>query len=411
MWHLDVPQLTVPQQRAILNEIKDTLIVGVYRKMPVHVMPDGKSHECVHARQTGLQHVAKGTADRGGSPGGGLAIGESCHSKGGVDMTSFGLGRYWLRAVALIAMLSGCGGSQPPIGTSGAITQLSTRTTRADHARSWMSPDTKKDDLLYITYPLHGLVVAYTYPQGRLVGTLSGFGSPTTECADKAGNIYIVDSANNVVDKFAHGGTSPIATYTVPENGQPGDCSLDPTTGNLAVIASNVGSIPSIILVYPPGQYEYPQGYTDTGLSNFVDCGYDNIGNLFADGFAGRNYVLTELPYGSSTLENVSLDPSGDLTGAGPVHWDGKFLALGDSTTGLIYRVAVNPSGGAYIESTTTLNGVKPDGQFWTQGNRVIEPDLSENLTFFWRYPAGGSPTQYISGTSPYGVTVSLAAK
>lgn len=83
MWHLDVPQydpdsnypepsakqilyaeeareelaqlkgtlekLTIPQQRAILNEIRDTLVGGVYREMPLHVMPDGSSHECPYA--------------------------------------------------------------------------------------------------------------------------------------------------------------------------------------------------------------------------------------------------------------------------------------------------------------------------------------------------------------------------
>jgi hypothetical protein len=42
-------KLTVPQQRAILNEIRDTVVGGVYRKMPLHVMPDGKSHECPYA--------------------------------------------------------------------------------------------------------------------------------------------------------------------------------------------------------------------------------------------------------------------------------------------------------------------------------------------------------------------------
>ena len=38
-------RLTVPQQREILNEIRDTLVGGVYRKMPLHVMPDGSSSE------------------------------------------------------------------------------------------------------------------------------------------------------------------------------------------------------------------------------------------------------------------------------------------------------------------------------------------------------------------------------
>jgi hypothetical protein len=38
-------KLTVPQQRAILNKIRDTLVGGVYRKMPLHVMPGESSSE------------------------------------------------------------------------------------------------------------------------------------------------------------------------------------------------------------------------------------------------------------------------------------------------------------------------------------------------------------------------------
>ena len=40
-----VEKLTVPQQRAILNEIRDTLVGGVYRKMTLHMISDGTSHE------------------------------------------------------------------------------------------------------------------------------------------------------------------------------------------------------------------------------------------------------------------------------------------------------------------------------------------------------------------------------
>jgi len=38
-------RLTVPQQRAILDEIRDTLIGGVYRRTPLHVTPDGSNPE------------------------------------------------------------------------------------------------------------------------------------------------------------------------------------------------------------------------------------------------------------------------------------------------------------------------------------------------------------------------------
>ncbi|HVR45193.1 MAG TPA: hypothetical protein VMT95_00925 [Candidatus Binatia bacterium] len=42
---LTLQRLTVPQQRTILNEIRDELVGGLYRKMPLHVSPDGSSCE------------------------------------------------------------------------------------------------------------------------------------------------------------------------------------------------------------------------------------------------------------------------------------------------------------------------------------------------------------------------------
>jgi hypothetical protein len=276
-----------------------------------------------------------------------------------------------------------------------------------------MQPGAKKADLLYITYPNSGSVGVYSYPGLQAVGALNAFIEPTSECADKAGNVYIVDGSNHVVDEYAHGGTSPIATFTVPLSGEASSCSVDQTTGNLAATAFSVGSDGPLVLVYQKGEYQYPQSYEDASIFSFFSCSYDNNGNLYADGNStGENYLLTELPHGGSALQSLSLDPSDDLTQAGPIGWDGKFLALGDSGTDVIYRVAISPSGTAYIVGSTTLNGSLPVSQFWIQGKRIIGPDFSENLTFLWHYPAGGSPAKYISGGyGPYGATVSLAAK
>jgi hypothetical protein len=44
------------------------------------------------------------------------------------------------RMSAAMAMLAGCGGSQPPIGASGAIPQNRAVTTRAERGGSWVPP-------------------------------------------------------------------------------------------------------------------------------------------------------------------------------------------------------------------------------------------------------------------------------
>ena len=53
-------------------------------------------------------------------------------------MKSFGLGTYALTGGVSVALLAGCGGSQPPIGALGTIPQTSAIATHADRGKSWM---------------------------------------------------------------------------------------------------------------------------------------------------------------------------------------------------------------------------------------------------------------------------------
>jgi hypothetical protein len=78
-------------------------------------------------------------------------------------------------------------------------------------------------------------VYVYTYPQGRRVGTLTGFSEPQGECSDASGNVFIVDFIPDAttVYEFAHGGMSPIATLNDPADGF--GCAVDPLDGTVAV--------------------------------------------------------------------------------------------------------------------------------------------------------------------------------
>ena len=139
-----------------------------------------------------------------------------------------------LSACTAVAMLAGCGGSQPPTGAPGSMPQTSAIATHADRGKSWMLPGSSSgSDLLYVV-GRKGAVYVLTYPQGKLVGEL---GLPYAVnsgniCSDKNGNILVPDVYEIV--EYAHGGTQPVATlndiyyYSLA-------CSVDPTTGNLAV--------------------------------------------------------------------------------------------------------------------------------------------------------------------------------
>jgi hypothetical protein len=43
----------------------------------------------------------------------------------------------------------------------------------AEHAKSWMLPEAKSEDLLYVSNVY--TITVYSYPKGKLVGTLSNF--------------------------------------------------------------------------------------------------------------------------------------------------------------------------------------------------------------------------------------------
>jgi hypothetical protein len=92
----------------------------------------------------------------------------------------------------MAALLAGCGvlplssskgqdDVQPPVASHGAI------------ARSPASMSGKA--LLYLagspSLP-SGTVYVYTYPQGHLVETLTGFAQPFGECSDSAGDVFVV---------------------------------------------------------------------------------------------------------------------------------------------------------------------------------------------------------------------------
>jgi hypothetical protein len=286
-----------------------------------------------------------------------------------------------------------------------------------------MAPGAAKGDLLYISSYANGEVLVYSYPQGKLVGTLTGFYGPDGICVDKRGDIWIVNNnAAGVVGvvEYKHGGTSPIATLVDPGY-FPVNCSIDPTTGNLAL--SNLETY------YPYKQgnaaiYAHAQGmpklYRDSKLFQVYFSGYDNKGDLYVDGTPSPSFgfQFAELPKGNKTFTNITLK-GGTIYFPGKVLWDGKYVTVGDQTyqnkspeTSGIYQTT---GSGGKIVGTTPLKGSSDVVGFWIQGNTVIAPDIGLLDVRFYRYPAGGKSTKVLPhcegtpGCDAYGAAVSLA--
>ena len=128
-------------------------------------------------------------------------------------MKSLDLGRCALCTSVAVVMLTGCGGSQPPIGAPGAMPQRVAAASQSEELRHRLRrahvASSSYGDLLYVA-PNNAAVTYYTYPAGELVGTLNASGSGL--CSDTSGNIFVVDRYS--ITEFAHGGTSPINTFS-----------------------------------------------------------------------------------------------------------------------------------------------------------------------------------------------------
>ncbi|HVR47993.1 MAG TPA: hypothetical protein VMT95_15290 [Candidatus Binatia bacterium] len=276
-----------------------------------------------------------------------------------------------------------------------------------DHRPSWMARDAKKkrQHLLYVSDDGTNDVYVYSYPQGALQGTLTGFSFPEGECVDKKGDIFVANNEAQTILEYAHGGATPIATLS--DAGYfPVGCSVDTVTGNLAVANTYDTSFSSgSIAIYQKATGK-PTYYTDAVLVYPHFCGYDGLGNLYLDGINGDfSFAFADLPKGSSIFTNVTLNQS--IGFPGQVQWDGRYVAVADDDVNTIYQFTIRGTSGTKAGSTP-LNGARGVAQFWIAGSKVIGPDTLNAGVGFWNYPAGGSEIKTISGLNqPFGATVS----
>ena len=305
---------------------------------------------------------------------------------------------YTLAAIAALA-LAGCGSSQSmatlPAG-SWAVRQAN------QHGKSG-------GDLMYLS-GLGGKSYVLSYPDGKLVGTIDQ--TSNGACSDSSGNVFLPGVGG--VSEYAHGATKPIVTLSLPEPGN--GCSVDPTTGNLAValIANNgvavFESASGTATLYPTENEAYY-------------CGYDNEGNLVVDGFGSSGVWLAELPAGGDSFSNLNLDQPITYN-PGQVQWDGSYVTVEVGAnikkplnTLAIDRLSLSGSV-AHVVSQTKFKGIKnvPE-ESWIYGNTILVPlglhGGAPNIGL-WAYPKGGRAKNVIkkpagSTANFTGVTVSVA--
>ncbi|MGB8910550.1 MAG: hypothetical protein WCC84_17530, partial [Candidatus Cybelea sp.] len=263
-------------------------------------------------------------------------------------MEIFTSARYAFGALAAGAILAGCNsgalqtaglGSSLP-GSTGldraqsaanisrrfSISPLATEpvTEHPDHRASWVSPDVKKTRaVLFASDAGTDDVYMYTMPGLELKGTRTGFDNPAGECNDSAGNVWVVSQGTSPkITELSHAGKilgKPLADPT----GYPSSCAIDPTTGNLAV--TNIGGFSSTagdVLVYANAKGT-PTVVSNPSTYSYYFDGYDDSGNLFADGRTqSGSFVLSECAAGcvGATMTTISIS-GGPIDFPGFVQW------------------------------------------------------------------------------------------
>lgn len=314
--------------------------------------------------------------------------------------------RWALSICVAAAMPAGCGGLQLPIGAPGAITQAFGNATHAARDKSWMLPGAKSADLLYASLSRDDELDVFSYPQGKLMGTLTGVEAPSGLCTDSAGDVWVAilhgDYGGGMLE-YAHGGTTPTALLKDPR--YPRGCAVDPTTGNLAV-TNNAFSGPGDVAIYKHARGK-AMLYSVPNMYGYNFCGYDNNGNLFVDGLG----ELAELPKGSTTFTNITVDKG---VPGGQVQWDGKFITFATFDRSVVYRVKVSGKTGTVVGVTHFRSvGTQNISSSWIQVTTALAPigKKSDGIGF-WEYPAGGKSYARLhlgKDADIFGVAVSLA--
>ena len=191
-----------------------------------------------------------------------------------------------------VAMLTACAAQQS--GPSVPLGDAATNRARQNHGTG--------GDLLYVASPANNTYM-FSWPSGKPKGQLN---HPSYNlCSDTDGDVWVLDGSTTLYE-YAHGGKSPINTLALPYNSGGYVCSVEPVTGNLAVLIGGCSSCNAPVAVYADAKGS-PTMYStkcDTG-----PIGYDNQGNLFAVCyFESLGYTLAEMPQGGSSFALLSLD-------------------------------------------------------------------------------------------------------
>ncbi|HEY2553890.1 MAG TPA: hypothetical protein VGI15_01465 [Candidatus Cybelea sp.] len=327
--------------------------------------------------------------------------------------------RYVLFPAALgsaLLMLAGCNGAQPANpaalpqsagGVQRTPQQAANRArlvafferrdrARQRHHRGVTRPSVvakRVKNLLYVTDGGNDDVLMFGYPTLKPLGTVGNTGDAQGVCSDANGNVWVVPATSPRITEYAHGLHKPKATLSDAGAPYPLACSVDPTTGNLAM--TNVGG-PSgggNVFIWANAKGSATK-ISDSAMSYVYFCGYDASGNLWVDGLDSQyDFVFAELPAGGQNLQTIAL---AGVAFPGGIEWDGTDIAIGDQQASVIDQISVSGST-ATIIGTTPLMGSCDVEQFAVLKGKLFAPDVCAGDGNLYAYPAGGASLKTVN--------------
>jgi hypothetical protein len=309
---------------------------------------------------------------------------------------------------AALTILPSCGSMQPASSPLGSLQQSAPA-----------FPDRTANGGLVYAGAKH-IVEVYSFPHGTYEGYFKLPGSVSGMCSDSKGNVFIAASQTvsgqdaGYLYEYAHGGNKPIAALNAPKHEIPIACSIDPTTGNLAVTLEKITDYAPSVAVYPKASGT-PKVYFAKALGANPQAGYDDEGNLFA---TSGGSVVAKLPAGKTRFVEITLDKI--LGGVAHVQWDGTNIALqafdsskhnGEKIFERIFRLQFSGTTGKIVSTIRFHNWNQKDaGDSWIQGDEIVATPFGAIV--FWAYPAGGKAVKAIHPVDhAKAITVSVETK
>ncbi len=272
--------------------------------------------------------------------------------------------RATLVASVSLALLSAC--ASPSTSFGGGVGAPQNAEAHQIARRVSQAPR-QNQPLLYVMTDANFAFVA-DYPSGGSLHRVSVRTNltGTNICSDANGHVFMTGydgsiSVKGYVFEFAHGGNSPISTLTSGD--VPTACSVDPTTGNLAVTSAVDGNCHGSKVSIYVGATGTPMTYEVSDFTCLTGAAYDQQGNLFVGGRgsgSGMPYAIAELGRSSASFTDIALNEQIACARGNcdvPLQWNGSDLLItkptADHKSPTVYKVEISGSVGTVVRSTT----------------------------------------------------------